>query len=325
MKNFIICLTTFYIVFFGQGAYAVDPIKNFHIKNTQTDYGNPGSYTMGIETFENSIWKLSAGAKPVTVLFPAECPTPVPVLFYSHGFRGTDWRGTKSLFTHLVSRGFAVVHSPYPSLGMTHAERYQILWNGFQEAVDHYATKLNLKKVGFIGHSYGAGAVPAMAWKGLVEKGWGTEGAFLFILAPWYSYDLSDTQLENFPKNLKMIMQVYNEDVINDHRMAIDIFTKISIPDSEKAYYNVVEGDFEADHSVPSDRQKNELDHLAVWKPLDALMDYSLKTAFPTEGKKYALEGQGNHFQHKVTKSPTPVADSSTYKWPWTSIANPRR
>ncbi|MBZ0155148.1 MAG: alpha/beta hydrolase [Alphaproteobacteria bacterium] len=299
--------------------FAGDPVP------ISADYGEEGTYTMVYEQFENTAWRLSAGGTEVTVFFPKELSGRAPVLFWSHGFGGTNWTGVRTLITHMVSRGFVVVHSPYPSTGTDVPGRYQIMWNGFQMAAERYATRMNLQKVGFLGHSFGAGAVPAMAWKGMKEQGWGTQGVFLFMLAPWYSSEMSDTQLKSFPAYMNMIVQVYDEDTINDHRMGIDIFNNMAIPDSQKAYYNVVPGTYPADHSVPSDRPVNELDHLAVRRPLDALIDYTFNISDPCGGKSYALDGQGDRFQHTVTKNPSPVAAESTYQWPWSSYSNPRR
>ncbi len=324
MNKFFICFICIYFTFGALFAHALNTPQNFNFETAKMEYGETGPYTMVTEDFENSKWRVSDGGELVTVHFPAERATPSPVLFFSHGFGGTNWRGYKSLLTHLVSRGVVIVYSPYPVEAVSTPERYHILWNGFQEAVERYAIRFNLQKVGFLGHSFGAGATPAMAWKGLVEKGWGAEGAFLFMMAPWYSYEISDIQLETFPNDANIIMQVYNEDETNDHRMAIDIFNNIAIPDSGKAYYNVVEGSFEAGHAVPSNREVDDLDRLAVQKPLDALIDYSFKVAQPAEGYDYALNGQGEHFQHTVTKSPGVVADESKYMWPWSSLVNPR-
>ena len=149
----------------------------------------------------------------------------------------------------------------------------------------------------------------------------------MFPMAPGYVFDMSSAQLASFPAYMKMIVQVYNEDTMNDHRMAIDIFNSTtSIPMTEKAYYNIVSGGVSpAGHSVPSDQEVNELDHLAVRKPLDALIDYTFNLSDPCGGKSYGLDGQGEHFQHTVTKNPSPVADESTYTWSWSSFANPRR
>lgn len=324
MKASFFGLIIFCLVLGTLLAYAVNTPQNLRIVNTPITYGETGPYTMVSETFENSKWRLSDRGEPVTVFFPAELSGQLPVLFFSHAFGGTKWIVYRSLITHLVSKGFAVVYSPYPILRASVSERYEIMWNGFEEAAERYASKFNLQKVGFLGHSFGAGAVPAMAWKGLVEKGWGTQGAFMFMMAPWYSYEMTDSQLENFPQQATIIMQVYNEDDMCDHRMAIDIFQNIAITDSRKAYYNVVEGRFNADHSVPSDRQNNDLDYLAIRMPMDALIDCTFEVADPNEGEDYALKGQGEHFQHTVTKNPSPVADESKYKFSWSSPSNPR-
>ncbi|MFO0754745.1 MAG: hypothetical protein U0411_15630 [Thermodesulfovibrionales bacterium] len=291
------------------------------------DYGEEGPYSMTYEQFENTAWTVAAGGTKVTVFYPKGLSSPAPVLFWAHGFGGTNWTGVRSLITHMVSRGFVVVHSPYPSSGTDVPGRYQIMWNGFQMAAERYASKMNLKKVGFLGHSFGGGAVPAMAWKALNEQGWGTQGVFLFMLAPWYVYNMTDAQLASFPARTKMVIQVYNEDTVNDHRMAVDIFNSTtSIPLSEKAYYNGVPGAVEpVDHTVPSDREVNELDHLLVRRSLDALIDYSFTISDPCGGKSFAVDGQGDRFQHTVTKNPSPVAAESTYQWPWSSYSNPRR
>ncbi|MDY6853753.1 MAG: hypothetical protein SWO11_03440 [Thermodesulfobacteriota bacterium] len=324
MKSFVVGLVTVYLVFGTLLSRPINSAQNLHSTTSQTEYGEAGPYTMVSETFENSKWSLSRKGEPVTVFLPAELSEPVPVLFFSHGFGSTKWISYRTLVTHLVSKGLAVVYSPYPILSSSISKRYEIMWNGFKEATERYTTKFNLQKVGFLGHSFGAGAVPAMAWKGLIEKGWGTQAAFLFMMAPWYSYEINDSQLENFPEHANLIIQVYNEDYVCDHRMAIDIFTKIAILDSKKAYYNVVEGEFDANHMVPLDREDNDLDYLAIRSPLDALIDCTFGGYDPYRARDYALEGQGIHFQHTVTKSPSPVANESRYMSSWSSLLNPR-
>ncbi|MBZ0154587.1 MAG: hypothetical protein K8I29_00040 [Alphaproteobacteria bacterium] len=287
------------------------------------DYGEDGSYTTVYEQFENPLW---SGGKPVTVFFPQERTDPAPVMFFSHGLGGYNWTGYRTLITHLVSKGFLVVFSPYPNSYGTPLDNYDTMWNGFEMATQKYASRMDLQKVGFLGHSYGAGAVPAMARRAL-EKGWGKQGAFMFPMAPWYVYDMTDAQMSSFPAYMKMIVQVYEEDTINDHRMAIDIFNSTtSIPMTEKAYYNVVPGTVgPADHTVPSDREVNDLDRLAIRKPLDALIDWAFNIGDPCGGKSYALDVQGEHFQHTVTDTPSPVAAESTYLQAWSSAVNPRR
>lgn len=284
-------------------------------------YGGLGNYTLGEESFRNPMWILG---RKVQVLYPIEISSELPGLFFSHGFGATRWKHYESLITHLVSNGFVVVYSPYPWFGKTVAEKYDIMWNGFLEATIRFSGRLDLSKVGFLGHSFGAGAVPSMAWRGLVEEGWGSEASFLFIMAAWYCHDVDDAKMSNFPNETNLIIQAYNEDTICDHRMGIDIYNNIAIPLPRKSYYNIVDGIYEADHAVPSDRKINDLGQLAVKKPLDALMDFTFGIDDPMAGYNYALGGEGTHFQHTVTKTPEVIPDEPDYLWPWNYIKNPR-
>ncbi len=307
MHRFPACLFAFSLMFGPLSAFAVTPNqpRSLCFINTAVRYvdGRSGPYTVTYENFENTAW---AGGTPVNVFFPKEQTDPSPVMFFSHGFGGSAWISYGTMIKHLVSRGFIVVYSPYPATAVTDSGLYDIMWNGFQAAAERYASRMNLRKVGFIGHSFGAGAVPAMAWNGLVDKGWGKEGAFLFIMAPAPAMRMTTAQFSSFPKYASMIVQSFNEDTIVDHRWAIDIFTKIGIPDSQKAYYNIVSGAVSpAGHTVPSDSEVNDLDIYAVRTPLDALIDYTFKLSDRAcDAKSYGLLGYGEHFQHTVTKNP---------------------
>ena len=302
---FVLCLV---LGPFSASAAAPSPPQSLCIVNTAVRYsdGKSGPYTMTHESFENQAW---AGGTPVTVFFPKERTDPAPVMFFSHGYGATAWVSYGTMIKHLASRGFIVVYSPYPST-TDYSGLYDIMWNGFQIAADRYAARMNLQQVGFLGHSFGGGSVPAMAWKGLSGKGWGKQGAFLFVLAPAPAMQMTDSQFSSFPKHATMIVQSYNEDTIVDHRFAIDIFTKIGIPDSQKAYYNILAGAVSpAGHNVPADSEVNDLDAYAVRTPLDALIDITFKlTDRVCDAKSYALFGYGDHFQHTVTKTPAPVA-----------------
>ncbi len=310
MKRFAAGLIALFLVSGPLPASAMTPgpPQSLCIVNTAVQYtdGKSGTYTMTYETFENPAW---VGGTPVTVFFPKERTDPAPVMFFSHGYGGSAWISYKTMITHLVTRGFIVVYSPYPST-TNYSGLYDIMWNGFQMAAERYAARMNLQQVGFLGHSFGGGSVPAMAWKGLVEKGWGKQGAFLFVLAPSPALQMTDNQFSSFPKQATMIVQSYNEDTVVDHRYAIDIFNKMGVSDSQKAYYNILTGAVSpAGHTVPSDREINDLDVYAVRTPLDALIDITFKlTDRVCDAKSYALFGYGDHFQHTVTKTPAPVA-----------------
>ncbi|WP_194150813.1 hypothetical protein [Flavobacterium pectinovorum] len=87
-----------------------------------------------------------------------------------------------------------------------------------------------------MGHSFGAGTSFALAQRGFIDQGWGENGHFIFAMAQWYSYQITQEELESFPENTKLITQVYDDDVTNDHRLAINIFKNINIPNSEKDF-----------------------------------------------------------------------------------------
>ena len=280
-------------------------------------YGLNGPFTLEEETFQNSIW---ADGVPVSVLLPVERAGRVPVVFYSHAYGGTDWHNNESLLIHLVSLGVAVVFSPYPTDAENIQERYDILWNGFEEAADNHPFDFDLSKVGFIGHSFGGGAIPSMAWKGLVEKHWGGQSALIFIMAPWYVYEIDEAQLSTIPDNTYMLIQVYDQDTINDHRMALDIFNSISIDIEKKSYCNVPLGV----HTSPNDRENNEIDRYAIREVLDALIDCAFEIDRPLEGKSFALDGSGEHLFHRITKNPAPVNEENYYEFAWSSILNER-
>ena len=103
----------------------------------------------------------------------------------------------KTLINYLVSRGMIVVYSPYPNQLTPVQNNLNIMFNGFDLAAQKYASRMDLTRVGFLGHSYGGGAVPSMARRGLA-KGWGTNGAFMFPMAAWYVYDMTDAQMASF-------------------------------------------------------------------------------------------------------------------------------
>ena len=279
-KQFLCILTLALLLFFPCAASA-------------TQYGATGPYKVVSETFENPMWPLSDGGTPVTVLLPSGHPGPAPVMFFSHGLGGTAWSGYRSMLQNVCSWGVVVVFSPYPT-SLDWSSQYEILWYGFQEATDLYAAEFDLSRVGFAGHSWGGGATPNMALRG-VEAGWGDQGLFMFIMAPAPASGVSDAELRSL-SHAKLIMQVYENDTICPHSWAQSTYDKVGT--AEKAYYYVYGGD----HFTPTERGAfSDLGRRAVWEPLDALIDYTFELERPYDGMMYALYGQGGHYETDVT------------------------
>lgn len=308
------------------------------IQPVSTGHGATGPYSMRDIQLENRHWS----DEPIHVFMPQGTEGKRPTLFFSHAFGATSWtRGYADLMPHLVSQGYIVVYVPYKTMRATMEERYATLWDGFLTAVQRHGESMDLSRVGFIGHSFGGGATPAMAYKGLVEKGWGKAGAFIFIMAPWYSFEISQEQLQEFPADTRLTIQVYDRDTVNDHRMAIDLFNNIDLAAENKSFQVIrshAHGEDEAiaDHVLPGKNPSLALKSWGVFRQLDALADYVF-TGDP-EAKKIAA-GQGSAHQTEMGKwmdgtayppilvsaDPIPAQPEGHYEFPWSNAKHNQR
>jgi hypothetical protein len=246
-------------------------------------FGAQGPFSVAVQRIGSPQFPL----RNVTVYFPEGAEEPAPAVFFSHGYGGNFPFVYEALMRHVASRGYVAVFSPYMTLSVDTDRHYETLLDGFKAAVDKFPDRIDTTRVGFMGHSYGAGATPWIAWKCLEEEGWGENGAFLYMMAPWYSLRISQDQLDNFP-DAAVLVQVYEDDETCDPSMAVDLFHNINVPYSEKAFvtlYTEQYGDFElaADHRTPCAPEfnssisppPNALDFYGVYKFVDALAAYA--------------------------------------------------
>lgn len=266
------------------------------ISRPSSGYGSDGKYTVAKITFPSPTYS----GKNVEIFYPSGISKPVPVIFYSHPYGGEESSYNIGLYEFVAKKGYAIVFAPYPTTGVTVDERYNTLWQSFKKAATDYPNIIDTKKVGFMGHSFGGGASFGLAYKGFTDEGWGENGRFIFSMAQWYSYQLTDEMLQNFPSNTKLITEVYDDDTTNDHRMAIDIFKNINIPDAEKDYILIKSAtiagyNYKADHTLPNTQSAYDAyDYYSVYRLLDALIDYSFNGNLA--GKNVAL-GNGSSAQ----------------------------
>jgi hypothetical protein len=278
---------------------------------------------MDVESLDNPAF----GRRPVTVFLPRGADGPRPVVFFSHGYGPNFWQAYEDFVTHIVSLGNVVVYSTYPALGDSMDGRYEALWQGFAAAVKTYAGRMDLGRVGFVGHSFGGGATPAMAYRGLVQQGWGRQGAFLMELAPWYAYQVTTAQLHDLPANAVQLLEVYDHDVLNDHRMAIDLHDSSRLAAQFFLMVHSIDRDgcrLTADHTTPARNASLRLKQYAVFRPFDALADYVFNGAAAGRSSLEAL-GAGTGFQPVTLEAkPQPAQPESAFKFPWHSRLNPR-
>ncbi len=303
-------------------------------------YGADGPFSVDVQTFSSPLFL----GRNVSVFLPDGATGPVPTIFFAHGFDGDLPIFYNGILNHLATRGYGAVFSPYTSLGTDQALRYAQMFAGFKKAFTEFPTLLDPTRVGFVGHSLGGGALPALALQGLVNEGWGGSGAFLYNMAPWYSYEVSQAELETFPSHVKMIMQIFDDDRVNDHRMAIDLFENINIPDSEKDFITTFSDSnggmlLDADHFVPlgatGSPQVDGLDFYGIHRLIDALADYTFTGNL--DGKNVALGG-GSPEQTfmgewpdttpvtplAVTDDPVAAYAQNQFLFRFNSLANPR-
>lgn len=300
-------------------------------------YGKDGNYTVAKVSFASPTYT----GKLVEVFYPKEATGPVPVIFYSHPYGGEESSYNIGLYGFIAKKGYAVVFAPYPTTGVSIDDRYNTLWQSFKKAVANYPNMLDTRKVGFMGHSFGGGASFALGHRAFTQEGWGANGRFLFVMAQWYAHQLTDSMLQSFPANTRLITEVFNDDVTNDHRLAIDIFKNINIPAAEKDYILVKKTElpgytYTAAHDLPNTRNAYDAyDYYVVYRLLDALADYSFNGN--AAAKNTAL-GNGSAAQVTlpsyngqaltpltVTDNPTPLFLQSKYLFPCGSTDNPRK
>lgn len=305
-------------------------------------YGALGVHSVAVKKLANPSF-----ARDVCV-YHSTAGTAAPVLFLFHGFSAPSAEPYMSLIEFAVSKGYTVVYPLYFSDGRAVTENYTVMSTGLEAAIASFPELMDLTKVGYLGHSYGGGAVPFLAHDGVVNRGRGTTGNFLFQLAPWYTFDMPNAKLTTFPGNTKFITQVYENDEVTDHRMAEDIFNNINVATAEKDFQLLyTETDptsgyrFEASHYTPNkvtltvSSALDGHDFYGVFRQLDALADYSWNgtaagktTALGDGGTTQTFMGQyaNGAEARRMYAGDTPLIlkPSSFYSSPFSDPRNPR-
>ncbi|MFZ4629740.1 MAG: hypothetical protein ACOYNR_15550 [Blastocatellia bacterium] len=244
-------------------------------------YGAPGPFASGRVGFPSPLFS----QEQVYVYRPLGIEGKVPVIFFSPGFSNTKPEVYGALIEHIVSQGYALVFSPFQIVSgdlTLNEKRYDTIWRGFEEAVRRYGEGFDLDRVGYVGHSYGGAASLAMSLRG-TARGWGKKSLLLYVMAPWYFFQVGVRELVNFPSHAKLVVQVFEEDTICDHRMGKEIFDRINLPSREKDFLMLRSDQrqgtrLEASHGVPSEGDRSDaLDFYGVYRIFDALADYSFQ------------------------------------------------
>lgn len=319
-----------------QTAAAIDDDLAGPISRPQSGYGSDGTYTVAKITFPSPLYS----GKNVEIFYPKGISSPKPTIFYSHPYGGEESAYNIGLYEFIAKKGYVVVFAPYPTIASSVDVRYNTLWESFKKAAADYPNIIDTSKVGFMGHSFGGGASFGLAHKAFVDLGWGKNGRFIFAMAQWYSYQITPEELQSFPSNTKLITQVYDDDTTNDHRLAIDMFKNINIPNTEKDFILIKKSvlpnyTYTAEHNLPNTQSAYDAyDYYGIYRLLDALMDYSFNE---NEAAKNTALGNGSAAQItmpsyngqalsplEVTDNPVPLYPQKKYSFQCSSSQNPR-
>ena len=237
-------------------------------------YGSDGSFLVDTSHFLNPDYPSQASI----IIYPQGVSSPVPTMFFCHGGGANQALYYQGLFKFIAQKGYAVVFVPYSnSIGIN--DRYELMKTGFSYAADNFSF-IDTTQVGFIGHSFGGGMSIAIGYHFMNTRNWGSNGRFLMPIAQFYSFQLTQADLLNYPSDVKLLSIIYDDDNVNDHRMAIDIFNNINIPDTEKDIVYIKSSTvgsyaYLADHNaIATHNYFDALDYYAVYRLLDAMMDY---------------------------------------------------
>jgi hypothetical protein len=259
----------------------------------------------------------------VSVYLPsnASVSNRLPVIFFAHGFGGFAFSYYDALLRRIASNGYIVVFAPYSvNIFANHQTLYQQLWSGFQLAVAQYGSVMDTTRVGFAGHSYGAGAVPELTRRG-VNAGWGSNGLFMFVMAAWYSWG---SNYEQIPPSAKLIVQVYWDDQTNQHLISQnDIWNKL--PQIIERRWEVIRSDrrqcfLYAGHGVPvsgdpgddGDGGINAHDHWGVWRRIHALADYTFAGNASAKAIAFGDDPQMGLWRTNGRRAVTPLEASTS-------------
>jgi hypothetical protein len=213
-----------------------------------------------------------------------------PLIYFLPGMGkgGNDLVTYERLLHHMASRGYCVVLLTYrmisfPYQGMT----YRRMFRGIRRAARACAAYADTTRLGMMGHSFGASSIPSHLYRALTKQKWGSNGAFMYLMAPHFVFGITQDGLRHFPPHVKCIAEVFQDDDCNDHRMAKDLFETVGISATEKNFIVLLSDSNPdarcrlcADHSTPNNFDKGKdvtdaLDYYGIYRYFDALAEYA--------------------------------------------------
>jgi acetyl esterase/lipase len=337
--------------------FRLDPDSSGSFANPiDSGYGADGPYAVTRDSFETPLSVANQGRRNyephwVNIFSPLNAVGPLPAVIVLHGYRGQDPQVFEPFVSHIVSTGCIVVYPTYPYVPNVDTpemvlDKYNYIKTGIDEAVRRLAAQIDTTRIGVVGQSFGAGAVPWCSYYLFVDKGWGGNGAFFMMTAPWYCYSITNDQLARLPAHVRHVMVIFDDDRINDHQMAVDIFNNLALPLSQRDFITLYSDanhteSVTADHFVPYgsldiNGRNNFLDYFGLFKYIDGLTDLcffsdslgndvSLGNGSPVQCYMGQWDARTFFRPAEVTDHPCAQYSEYFYMFPWNAEINPRR
>jgi hypothetical protein len=175
-----------------------------------------------------------------------------PVVFLVHGYLASFNWVYEGVIDHFTRTGNIVVMATYS----TDLANVQGSANGALQALTAAVPQLereDLSNVGLIGHSLGGGILPWVTQQ-VVSRGWGSEGLWLFSLAPYQGIGSGAITL---PSHTRAVVEAYDQDTLVNRSVGVDLFRRMSMPNSQKDHVTVRSsshggGTLTAEHTSPN-------------------------------------------------------------------------
>jgi hypothetical protein len=214
-------------------------------------------------SFSIDTLKDSSAAVASYCFIPDNRQSKMPVIFFCHGINETDYRTYSGLIDHIVSQGYFLIYVPYKTVPLNNRQNdvYESLYRRFTAAVRMHQSLIDTSKTGYVSHSFGAGATPYISNRILTIDKWGNNGTFLYLMAPWYPCVITKKELAQYPTHVNLLMQLYDNDLINDPRIARGIYNYIGIATDNKRCMTIFSDSvpsftITADHDFPCKKPK---------------------------------------------------------------------
>jgi hypothetical protein len=216
-----------------------------------------------------SITVYEPGGSAATPLVGGACgDAKRPVVAMVHGYLAGSTLFYADEINHLVSIGNVVIFATYETDTNNFAASFQREDQALVAAVAA-TPRADVTRYGIVGHSMGGGAVPYLAQQA-DGRGWGSNGMFLFLLAPWFTAGVGTGPI-TLPAQARVVVEGYDNDTWVDNRIGVEMFEAFTTPDARKQHVTIRSqthggATLNAQHTAPN----------SIIAPNDAIKFYGL-------------------------------------------------